>query len=76
MVGRHPKGLRDVFRGVSAGSSFIRVEDMDADPMYGTGPEKLRAQGCQADNEEAVEATEVWGMGLPTTGDSDGGGGF
>ena len=74
--GNQPKGLGDIFQGGSAGGSIIQVGDVGTDPPHGTGPRKLPAQVLQEDNREAYKVTGGWGMGLPTTGDSDGGGGF
>ena len=74
--GHQPKGLGDVFQGGSAGGYFIQVVDVGADPLHGTGPGKLPAQGFQADNAEADGAMGGCGLGVPTAGDSNGGGGF
>ena len=72
--GQHPMGLGGVLQGGGAGSSSIQVGDMAADLLHGTGPGKFPAQGCQADYGKAAEATGGWGMGVPTTRDSNGGG--
>ena len=75
-VGRHNKGLGDVFQGGGAGGSFIWVGDVGADTLHGTGPGEIPSQGCQADNREASEAMVGLGMGATIAGDRDGGGGF
>ena len=76
MGGNQPKGLGDVVQGGSAGGYFIWVRDVNADPPHRTGPGKLPAQGFQVGNAEADGATGGCGLGVPTAGDSDGGGGF
>ena len=45
MGGHQPKGLRIFFQGGSAGGAFIRVRDVDDDPLRGKGPGDLPAQG-------------------------------
>ena len=61
--GRQTKGLGDVFKGVSAGGSFIRIRDVGDDPPHGTGHGDLLVQGFQVYNREAAEATEGLGAG-------------
>ena len=63
-------------RPLKCKGAIIRVRDICAEPLHGTVPGKLPAHGCQADNEEADEATGGEGLGVPTAGYSDGGGGF
>ena len=74
--GRQPTGLRYVFQGSSAGGNFIWVGDVGDEPLHGTGPGKLPAQGRQEDNGEASKDTGGWGLEVPTAGDRNGRGGF
>ena len=74
--GIQPKGIVDVFQGDSAGSYFIWVRDVGAEPPHGTGPRKLPAQVRQANNGDSAEAMGGQKLRLPTAGYSDGGGGF
>ena len=74
MGGHQPIGFRDVFQGGGASGSFVGVGDVAADHPHGTGPGKIPAQGKQADYGELEKAIWGWGLGVPTTGDSDGGG--
>ena len=73
--GCHPTGLGDVLQGGGAGGSSIWVRYVGDEPPHGKGPGKFPSKGCQADNGEASEAILGCEMGLPTTGDNDGGGG-
>ena len=75
MGGRHTTGLRDVLQGGGTGGSSIWVGDVGDDPPHGKGPGKFPSQGRQADYGEAAKATGGWGLGVTTTGDSNGGGG-
>ena len=69
------KGIGDLFQGGSAGGSSIWIRDVGADPTHGTGPGKHLEQIHQADNGEAAKETVGWSIGVPTTGESNGGGG-
>ena len=64
------------FQGGSAGGSFIQVGDVSADLPQGTVPGKLLAKGRQADNRKPDKETGGGGLGVPTAGDSNGGGEF
>ena len=75
-VGCQPKGLGDVFQGSGTCGADFRVGDVGADPLIGTGPGTLSTQGCKADNREKSEDTGGRGMGILTSGDSNGGGGL
>ena len=59
--GLQPKAIGEYFQGGSAGGSIIRFGDVGADPPHRMGPGKLPAQGRQADNVGAAEATVGWG---------------
>ena len=74
-VGRQPTGLRGVIQGGGAGVSSIWVGDVGGDPLHGKFYGKVPAQGLQAGYGEAVTATGVWDLVVPTTGDINGGGG-
>ena len=72
--GRQPMGLGDFFQDSGAGSSFIRVGDVCADPLHGKGPGKFPEQGRQENYGEASKLIREWGIGVPTAGDINGGG--
>ena len=73
--GRQPTGLGGVLQCGGAGSSSIQVVDVGAELPHGKGPGDFPAQGRQADYGEAAEAKGGWGLGVPTAGNSNGGGG-
>ena len=68
--GRQPTGLGGVIQGSGAGGSSIQVRDVGADPPHGKVPGKFPAQGRQSDYRE-----ERWGLGVPTAGYINLGGG-
>ena len=68
VVGRQPKGLRDVFQCGSARGYFICVRNVGVNLPHGTGPGKLSAQSLQVDNRDAAKATGGWGLEVTTTG--------
>ena len=72
--GRQPIGLADIFQDSGEGGSFIRVGDVCADPLHGTGPGNFPAQGRQENYGEASKLMREWGIGVPTAGDINGGG--
>ena len=72
--GRQTMGLGDFFQDSGAGGSFIRVRDVCADPLHGTGPGKFPAQGRQDNYGEAAKLMREWGIVVPTAGDISGGG--
>ena len=74
--GCQTKVLRDVFQGGGTGGADFRVGDVGADPPHGTGPGKFSTQGRALDNWKIAKETEGGGMGIPTTGGIDGGGGI
>ena len=49
---------------------------MGPNPLDGAGPEKLPAQGCTKDHQEAFEAEGVGDMGVSSASDSNEGGGL
>ena len=49
---------------------------MGPDPQYGEGPGKILAQVSVTDHQEKTEEEVGGGMGVPSTGGSDGGSGF
>ena len=75
MGGIAPTVLQDVLQGHGAGGSFIQVEDVGADTLHGTVSAKLPAQGHQEDYGEAARAAGGWGLGVPTSGEINVGGG-
>ena len=68
--GRHPRGLRDVFKVVVQAVLLFKSETWVLTP-HGTGPGKIPSLGCKADNRESDKATEVGGLGVPTSGGSN-----
>ena len=74
--GRQPTVIRDIFQGGGAGGTTIRVGDMGDDTPRGQGPAEFSTHSCQADKGETAEATGVWELGVTTSGDRYGGGGF
>ena len=64
-----------IFQGGSTGGSIIRVVDVGSETLHGTGSRKFSAQGYQAGYGEESKEIGGWGLGVPTTGYSDGGGG-
>ena len=60
--GRQPMGLGDFFQDSGSGSSFIRVGDVCADPLHGTGPGKFPSQGRQENYREAAKLMREWGI--------------
>ena len=73
-MGEHlTPGLGGVLQGGGAGSSSIRVRDVGAYPPHGEAPGKFPSQGHQADYSEAAKSMGGWDLGVPTSGDRDGG---
>ena len=73
--GRQPTGLGDVFQGGGAGGTPIRVGDVGDDTPHGQGPGDFSSQSLQADYRETAKAMGGWDLGVPTSGDSNAGGG-
>ena len=71
--GRQSMGLGYCFQDSGAGGSFIRVRDVCADPLHGTGPGKFPAQGRQENYEETAKLMREWGIEVPTSRDINGG---
>ena len=70
------QGSWGCFQGGRAGGSFIQVGDVYYDPPHWTGPDNIPAQGCHVGNKDTSGETGGCGLGIPTAGDSDGGGWF
>ena len=77
MDGRAPaQGSWGFFQGSSGGGDFIRVRDVGADPPNGTPPGNIPTWGRKMDNRETAEETGGGRLRIPTTGDSERGGGL
>ena len=74
--GRNPKVLENVFQGGIAGSDFIWVGYIGAEPLHGTSTGNFPAQCRQENNWEATEETGGGGLAVPTAGHINGGDGF
>ena len=61
--GRNPKVLENVFQGGIAGSDFIWVGYIGAEPLHGTSTGNFPAQCRQENNWEATEETGGGGAG-------------
>ena len=72
--GRQTTGIGDIFQCGGAGSTPIWVVDVDDYPPHGHGPGGFSAHSLQADYGDTSKATGAWELGVPTNGDSDGGG--
>ena len=71
--GFQPKGLGNVFQVSGTGADAFRVRYVGARPPHGTGPGKLPTGCCKADTGKISEEKRGGGMGVTTTGRSDGG---
>ena len=74
--GGQPEGIRYVFQGGHACVVAFRVGDVGPDPPHVTGPVQFSEQGHMEDHRETSEEGGVGGMGIPTVGNSYGGGGI
>ena len=67
-------GVRDVLQGGGTGGNSLQIGDVGDDPLHGTIPGGVSAQGVQTYYREASLASSGRKFGVPSIGGGDSGG--